>query len=79
MKARLTGGTPGCTMDSIRVLLGETHVTSARAAAEIGYAPRPQAQTLRDIMAWQILPESPFAKMLGGFRVHPVPSVEVSP
>lgn len=78
MKARLTGGTPGCTMDSIRVLLGETHVSSARASAELGYAPRPQADTLRDILAWQASPASPFARDLQPLFPAALPAPEVT-
>lgn len=78
LRARLTGGTPGCTMDSIRVLLGETHVSSYRAAVELGFVPRPQAETLRDILAWHALPESPFAARSRGSVVPALASPEVS-
>lgn len=73
LRARLTGGTPGCTVDSIRVLLGETRVSSVRAAVELGYSPRSQAETLQDVVAWQAGPESPFAA-LSGRPVLPVPA-----
>ena len=77
LRARLTGGTPGCTIDSIRVLLGETHVSSVRAAAELGFVPRPQAQTLQDILAWQAAPESPFSARSRGFVLPVPPAPEV--
>ncbi len=78
MKARLTGGTPGCTTDSIRVLLGETHVSSVRASAGLGYSPRPQVETLRAILAWHALPESPFASEMRGLVPSLAPAAEVA-
>lgn len=47
-----TGRTAQCTTDSIKVLYGESRVSSALAAAELGFKARPLGTTLADTLAW---------------------------
>lgn len=51
--ARLTGHRPRFSIQSLRVLNGNTHSDHSKAAAELGYAPRPLPETLTDTVAWQ--------------------------
>ncbi len=48
----LTGGEPLFTKESLRVLTGNRNVSHARAARELGYAPRDLSDTIRDTIAW---------------------------
>jgi dihydroflavonol-4-reductase len=50
--ARLTGITPFATVDAVRMARKKMYFTSARATAELGYAPRPARQAIADAVAW---------------------------
>jgi len=50
--ARMTGGTPSLTPDLVEVYRHDWAYSSARAAAELGYAPRPLGQGLAETVAW---------------------------
>ena len=50
--ARRTGGEPRVTRDSLRMARKKMFYSSAKAAAELGYAPRPTRQALTDAIAW---------------------------
>ncbi|MFQ5719345.1 MAG: hopanoid-associated sugar epimerase [Acidobacteriota bacterium] len=51
--ARLTGGAePRLTVDGVRLARHRMFFTSDRARRELGYAPRPAAEALRDAVAW---------------------------
>jgi dihydroflavonol-4-reductase len=50
--ARLFGGEPIATMDSIRMAKKKMFYSSAKARRELGYAPRPAAEALADAVAW---------------------------
>jgi dihydroflavonol-4-reductase len=49
---RITGRSPRFTRGSMRLLSLEATVDSARARTELGYDPRPLAETLRDTVEW---------------------------
>ena len=50
--ARWTGRPPFATVDGVRMAKKKMFFSSARAVAELGYAPRPAAQALADAVAW---------------------------
>lgn len=50
--ARMTGGTPFLTMDSLRMAKHRMFFTSAKAEAELGYRARPYREALVDAIAW---------------------------
>ncbi len=50
--ARLTGMTPLVTRDHLRMARKKMFFSSAKAIAELGYAPRPAALAVRDAVAW---------------------------
>ena len=50
--ARLTGVEPLTTVDGVRMARKHMYYSSDRAKAELGYAPRPAADGLRDAVAW---------------------------
>lgn len=50
---RLTHGIPQLTRYSLRTLQDNCHFSHAKAREELGYAPRPLAETFRDILAWR--------------------------
>ena len=50
--ARLTGREPFATVDGARMSKKKMFFSSARAADELGYAPRPARQALTDAIAW---------------------------
>ena len=50
--ARVTGGDPFLTLDSLRMAKHRMFFTSAKAARELGYAPRPYREALTDAIAW---------------------------
>ena len=50
--ARRSGGEPRVTRDSLRMARKKMFYSSAKAAAELGYAPRPTRQALTDAIAW---------------------------
>lgn len=50
--ARLAGGTPRLTPDLVEIYRHDWAYDSSRAAAEIGYRPRPLAQGLGEAIAW---------------------------
>ena len=50
--SRLTGQMPRITPDSVETLLSSASFSSAKAAAEVGYAARPLARTLVDVAEW---------------------------
>jgi dihydroflavonol-4-reductase len=50
--ARLTGRPPLATVDAVRMAKKRMFFSSARAAAELGYAPRPARQAIGDAVAW---------------------------
>lgn len=52
LASRITGRTAQCTADSLKVLDAETRATSARAAAELGYASRPIEASVADTLSW---------------------------
>jgi dihydroflavonol-4-reductase len=50
--ARATGKEPFVTRDGLRMARKKMYFSSAKAAAELGYAPRPVRQGLADAVAW---------------------------
>lgn len=50
--ARMTGGDPFLTVDSLRMAKHRMFFTSARAQAELGYAARPFPEALADAIGW---------------------------
>src|SRR5262249_54540511 len=50
--ARLTGITPFATVDAVRMSRKKMYFPSARATAELGYAPRPASQAIADAVTW---------------------------
>jgi dihydroflavonol-4-reductase len=52
MVARLTGREPFLTRDALRMSRYHMFFSSARAKAELGYAPRPYREALADALAW---------------------------
>lgn len=50
--ARITGGDPFLTVDSLKMAKYRMFFTSAKAEAELGYAARPHAQALTDAIGW---------------------------
>lgn len=53
--SRLTGRRPLYTAESLRILRDSNpHVSHAKAARNLGYAPRPLEQTLRDCYRWYV-------------------------
>jgi dihydroflavonol-4-reductase len=51
--AKITGQRPKYTSASLRVLRGNGQVDLSKASGELGYAPRPLDDTIRDAIAWQ--------------------------
>lgn len=52
LRARIFGGEPFLTLDALRMARHNMYFTSAKAKAELGYAPRPYHQALADALAW---------------------------
>jgi len=50
--ARVTGREPFATTDALRMSRKKMYFSSARAIAELGYAPRPARQAIADAVAW---------------------------
>jgi dihydroflavonol-4-reductase len=50
--ARLTGREPFATTDAVRMAKKKMFFSSARAVAELGYAPRPATMAIADAIAW---------------------------
>jgi len=50
--ARLTGATPNVTVEGVKLSKKMMFFSSARAQRELGYAPRPAQQALRDAVEW---------------------------
>jgi len=50
--ARLTGGDPFLTVDSLKMAAHNMYYSSAKAQAELGYSARPFPEALRDAIAW---------------------------
>jgi dihydroflavonol-4-reductase len=50
--ARLTGGTPFATVDELRMAEKRMYFSSAKAAAALGYRPRPARHAIADAVAW---------------------------
>jgi dihydroflavonol-4-reductase len=50
--SRLTGAEPLVTRDHLRMARKKMFFSSAKAAAELGYAPRPAREAVRDAVAW---------------------------
>ena len=50
--ARLTGKEPFVTLDGLRMARKKMYFSSAKARAELGYAPRPVREGLADAVAW---------------------------
>jgi dihydroflavonol-4-reductase len=50
--ARLTGAAPMMTRDHLRMARKTMFFSSAKARAELGYAPRPAREAVRDAVAW---------------------------
>jgi dihydroflavonol-4-reductase len=50
--ARITGGDPFLTVDSLRMARYRMFFSSAKAARELGYRPRPHRQALVDALDW---------------------------
>lgn len=50
--ARLTGKPPVATVDEVQMSRKKMYFSSARAGAELGYAPRPAQAALRDAVEW---------------------------
>ena len=50
--ARLSGGTPFATVDELRMAKKRMYFSSAKAAADLGYRPRPARQAIVDAVAW---------------------------
>jgi hypothetical protein len=49
---RLVAREPLFTSESLHALRGNHHVISAKAAAELGHAPRPTFDSVRDVYSW---------------------------
>ncbi len=54
LASRLAGRTAQCTADSIKVLQGESRVSSALASGELAYTSRPLDVTVADVLAWNL-------------------------
>jgi dihydroflavonol-4-reductase len=52
MMARLTGREPFTTLDGVRMSRKKMYFSSAKATAELGYAPRPARDAITDAIAW---------------------------
>jgi dihydroflavonol-4-reductase len=52
LRARLTGGTPFLTIDSLRMARHRMFFTSEKAMTELGYRARPHREALADAIAW---------------------------
>jgi dihydroflavonol-4-reductase len=50
--ARVTGVQPFATVDAVRMSRKKMYFSSARAIAELGYAPRPAQQAITDAVTW---------------------------
>ena len=50
--ARLTGREPFATVDAVKMSMKKMFFSSARAAEELGYAPRPARQAIAEAVAW---------------------------
>ena len=50
--ARLTGGRPFYTSDSLRALKSNRNISHERAARDLGYSPRPFRETIVDTLRW---------------------------
>ncbi len=50
--ARLTGAEPFATVDGVRMARKKMYFSSAKARAQLGYAPRPAEQAIADAFAW---------------------------
>lgn len=50
--ARLTGHTPGVTVDGVKLARKRMYFSHARADSELGYAPRPAREALVDAVRW---------------------------
>ena len=50
--ARLSGGEPAVPMDAVRMSSKRMYFSSRRAVEELGYAPRPARDALRDAIEW---------------------------
>jgi dihydroflavonol-4-reductase len=50
--ARLTGREPFATVDGVKMARKKMFFSSARAVAELGYAPRPARRAIADAVAW---------------------------
>ncbi len=50
--ARITGGEPVVTLDGVRLARKKMYFSCEKAKRELGYAPRPAAEALRDAVAW---------------------------
>ena len=50
--ARLTGQEPFITLDGVRMARKKMYFTSAKAARELGYAPRPAHDAIADAVSW---------------------------
>ncbi|MCZ2127305.1 MAG: NAD-dependent epimerase/dehydratase family protein [Anaerolineales bacterium] len=57
MYYRLTHTTPRFTPYSLEVLQSNSNISHAKATAELGFAPRPLNETIRDAIAWHIQKE----------------------
>jgi dihydroflavonol-4-reductase len=49
---RMVGREPLYTMEALRALRANRHIDNSKARSELGYAPRPLEQTVRDAIAW---------------------------
>jgi dihydroflavonol-4-reductase len=52
LMARLTGREPFITLDGVRMARKQMYFTWAKAARELGYAPRPAGEAIADAVAW---------------------------
>jgi dihydroflavonol-4-reductase len=52
MMARLTGREPFTTLDGVRMSRKKMYFSSAKAARELGYAPRPAIEAISDAVTW---------------------------
>jgi dihydroflavonol-4-reductase len=50
--ARLTGREPFITRDGVRMARKKMYFSSAKAARELGYAPRPAREAIADAVGW---------------------------
>ncbi len=50
--ARVTGRAPLTTRDTLAMARKKMFFSSAKARAELGYAPRPAREAVRDAVAW---------------------------